>query len=361
LLKIIFMIDNMNGFGGAQRVISSLANEASKNNVQVLLILTGDSIISVYELNKEIEISCYETEKSKWKSKIGKIVYIRSKIKKFKPTIIIPFLTMVNIMAIIASFGLNIPLLLSERNDPDKCSKLEKILSRFLYRFSNGIVVQTEEISKKISSFYRKKIYIIPNPITETNFVKKDYSQKKRIIAVGRLNEQKNYPLMIEAFSELLKEHPEYILEIFGIGILEEKLKNLVISKGLSNSIMFFGNVKNIIEVEIAADFFLMTSNYEGMPNALAEAMSIGLPCISTNCDGGGAANLIVTGENGQLIEKGNINQLLVAMEKYVKDVTFAEKMGKNAKEITKQLNVKMIMSMWYSVFTDLSGTFRGE
>ncbi len=340
-MKIVFLIDRMNGFGGAQRVASVLCNQFAKKN-NVLILLTGEEKKSVYNLNSQINIYCCGRI-----SKLKKIILIRKKIKEFQADIVISFLTMVNIYKILSLLRTKIPLIISERNDPDRCTKNEKILSKILYNFSTAAVVQTNEIKRKLKKFYKKEIYVIQNPIIETNYEKINYEKYNKIVAVGRLNEQKNYPLMIEAFSYFIEKYPQYELLIYGIGDKEKYLKDICKKNKLENKVLFKGNVSNVLEREIETDFFIMTSNFEGMPNALAEAMAIGMPCIATNCDGRGAAELINNGVNGILIEKGNLTELIKAMYLLTENIEYRKQIAKEAKKIKIKLSCEEIGNKW--------------
>lgn len=347
-MKIVFMIDSMKGFGGAQRVIANLCNTLCDTGNEVLLLLTGDSKETVYPLNEAVNIVvCHKASNG---NKMKKILEMRKVISKFHPDVIVSFLTMVNIMAIITSLGLRIPLIISERNDPDKCTDIEKKLSRIFYRFSSAAVVQTSEIKEKLEAYKLKQIEIIPNPLIEHSVEKNDYSQKKKIVAVGRLTTQKNYKLMIDSFAAFKNTHSDYRLDIFGIGELENELKQYANSKGCADSVTFLGNSKTVLEAEKGYDFYLMTSDFEGMSNALAEAMSVGMPCIATDCDGGGARFLIQNGVNGILVPKQSMNEIVTAMVKYANDVEYAEKMGKAAKQIKGVLNREQILQTWVAI-----------
>ena len=254
---------------------------------------------------------------------------------------------MVNIIILISLHNINIPIIISERNDPDQASRKEKILSHLVYRLADCVVVQTNCIKNKIEKFYKKSIDVIANPLTECKTEKIDYTQKKKLIAVGRLNKQKNYSLLLKAFKEIVCEYPEYSLDIYGVGEEEQFLKQYVSELNIQKNVSFKGNVDNILEVEKEYDFFVMTSNYEGMPNALAEAMSVGMPCISTDCDGGGAAELISHEKNGLLVQKNNVEALILAMKCYIKQPDYAKLMGEKAKCVRQRLSNKNIMSQW--------------
>ena len=217
-MKIVLLIDHLSGFGGAQRVITNIANRMTEKGNEVEFILTGNNKSCVYQLDNRIKINLIQDSSVKRMSKIKKIKKIRQTIKKTQTDVVISFLTMVNIIAIISNAGLDIPIIISERNDPDRCSKIEKLLSRLFYRFAQCVVVQTDCIKEKISRYYKKNIEVIGNPLVNHGVEKTIYERTKRVIAVGRLNKQKNYTLLLEAFSKVILNYKDYFIDIYGVG-----------------------------------------------------------------------------------------------------------------------------------------------
>lgn len=354
-MKIVLLIDHLSGFGGAQRVITNIANRMTEKGNEVEFILTGNNKSCVYQLDNRIKINLIQDSSVKRMSKIKKIKKIRQTIKKTQTDVVISFLTMVNIIAIISNAGLDIPIIISERNDPDRCSKIEKLLSRLFYRFAQCVVVQTDCIKEKISRYYKKNIEVIGNPLVNHGVEKTIYERTKRVIAVGRLNKQKNYTLLLEAFSKVILNYKDYCIDIYGVGKEEESLKKKCHELGIEKNVFFKGNKSDVITCEPDYEFYVLSSDYEGMPNALAEAMSVGLPCISTNCDGGGAAALIKNEKNGLLVEKNNIDELERAMLRYIENPDFAKQMGNEAKRIKVDLGHQAIMNKWEILIEKLS------
>lgn len=348
-MRVVFMIDNMKGFGGAQRVIANLCNELIRQGNNVMLLLTGNSPETVYKLENSIVIKAFKDT-----SKIKKIHKLRKSVLEFKPNIVVSFLTMVNIMAVITTMGTKTPLIISERNDPDYCTNSEKKLSSLFYRFADVAVVQTYVIRNKLRRVYRGKMEIIENPLIDHDIDKSDYTPTHKIVAVGRLTKQKNYKLMISAFADFSKNHPDYMLDIFGVGELEAELIEYVKQLRIEKLVNFKGNSNAVLELEKMYDFYIMSSDYEGMSNALAEAMSIGLPCIATDCDGGGAAALIENNINGILVPKNDVTALTMAMEALERNPKFSEYLGTNAKNIKLKLDRKVISQRWIDLINSV-------
>ena len=349
-MKIMFAIDRINGFGGAQRVVANLANKTFQDGHEVSLLLTGDSGDSVYALESGIRI-IHPTTMS---NKFLKWTQLRKDILTEKPDVIVSFLTMVNVMILMVTMATGIPVIISERNDPDYCSKHERVLAKVTYRLAKSVVVQTEVIKSKIKKYYKKEIYVIPNPVIIDGINKETYKQSYSISAVGRLSPQKNYFLMLDAMSKFHKRYSNYVLHIYGDGTLKDKLLEYAKKLALENNVIFHGNDTDVKKKIKDTDFYVMSSDFEGMPNSLAEAMSIGLPVISTDCDGGGAAYLIEDKVNGRLVNKGDSAMLFQAMCEYAEMPCRAKKFGEKAKQIREHLSLSNINDLWLGVIQNV-------
>jgi glycosyltransferase involved in cell wall biosynthesis len=171
--------------------------------------------------------------------------------------------------------------------------------------------------------------------------------REKVIIGAGRLNSQKNFPLLISSFAQIAKDFPGYKLRIYGKGALLESLQSLAKEKGVGDRVEFPGYVPNMPEVLEKASMFVLSSDFEGMPNALMEAMASGLPCISTDCGGGGARFLIEDGENGLLVPQKDEVAMAEAMRKILSDDAFANKIAENARKLQENLAPEKIYGEW--------------
>lgn len=314
--KIAFLIPSLSS-GGAERVVVSLANKFA-NKFEVFLIVLNETK-TVYDVDKEVNLiylqEKYAPSNSLIKAITSNVIFVKKIVKtarKNQIDILIGFTTSVNILSIISSRFLKRPNLISERNNPEVYvpNIFWRILRNFCYPFTNGLIVQTDVIK----GFYQKiiqesKIKIIPNPIDEIILsVRKDYSERENVIlTVGRLDANKNQRLLIEAFANL--NVVNWKLVIVGDGILREEYIKLTSSLGISDKVDFVGNISNVSDYYNKAKIFVFTSKSEGFPNALLEAMSFGLPCISTDCPSG-PSEIIKNNENGYLIEVNNRIQL---------------------------------------------------
>lgn len=178
------------------------------------------------------------------------------------------------------------------------------------------------KFKKLVREFHRQRSRkIIPNAINK-EFITAEYSgpRNKQIVSSGRLTEQKNHALLIKAFAGITAKYPAYKLVIYGDGPLRKDLELLASNLGIADKVSFPGYTTEIRKKIERSSLFVLSSDFEGMPNALMEAMALGVPCISTDCKGGGARFLIKNGTNGLLTPIGDVEALQTAMEKILSD-----------------------------------------
>ena len=217
-------------------------------------------------------------------------------------------------------------------------------------KYADWFVFQTEEAKK----FYDKSLngcgIVIPNPLIIDN-MPAPYTgvREKRIVTVGRLKPQKNQKLLIEAFALIYQNYPDFTLEIYGDGVLNQELQNIIDRKKLSNIVFLRGNVDDVFQKIIKASIFVMSSDYEGMPNALIEAMALGLPCISTDCPCGGPRYLIKSGVNGLLCNVNDVESLKMAFISMLDVPQKAKEMGIKAINVRYLLDANKIGDDWYN------------
>ena len=354
-MKVCFVIQGLKK-GGAERVLSLLANKFCEKGHKVTIALTETDENIAYPINKDIRVINILKKSKGSKSnllikRLSIIRNLRMLFKEERPDVCISFLTKVNIYSIISGIGLNFPVIISERNNPlvDPRSRLTRILRDIFYPFADGYVFQTQFAADYFSKKIGKRSVVIPNPLTdEVNNVPEKNQKRKEIIAVCRLEEQKNLPMLIKAFSNISKKHPDYTLIIYGEGSMRNYLEQLIKSLNISGKVKLKGKKDNVIQLMSESEIFVLSSNYEGMPNALAEAMAVGLPCISTDCPSYGSRFLIENKENGLLIPVGDQNGLEKAICKLIDDPVLSLKISNNAKLIRKELSINKIFNLWF-------------
>ncbi len=344
-MKIVFVTAGL-GFGGAERVVSVLANQMVNNNEVKIILTSGDAQIA-YDLDQRITVDVIP--KSLGTFKCWKT--FRKLCVEYKADIVLAFMDSIGIMASNFLVGTKIPVIVSERNDPSQKSRKHSIAVRFFGFFSKyftkGYVFQSEGAKSFYPKIAQKKSCIILNPLNAENFPNYNIkTAEKKVVSVGRLHKQKNQKLLIEAFAKS-KYCSDYSLHIYGDGELRNDLQSQIDSLGLNGKIVLEGNNSNVLSELIKAKLFVFTSNYEGLPNALMEAMALGLPCISTDCSPGGAKMLINDEQNGLLVPCDDLDSLVSAMDKLYEDNALCVKIGKNAKFIREKTKAEAIAKEW--------------
>lgn len=347
--------------GGAERVISILSNALCTMGHQVEILLYYDRPI-FYKINESVLV--HSDEEVIGKSGVLKHIRWRRKyIKEKNPDVVISFLAPFNMINIVAMAGLKIPLIVADRNDPKKVpgNFVVRKVRDFLYRFANGIVLQNDTNKKYFSKTVQKKSAVIFNPLDLGAYEaaalaceEKKEEKKKEIVSVARVIEQKNPMMLLNAFSRISDKYPDYKLVFYGDG----DMRQLVLSKaeelGLADRVKAPGSEKNIFEKIKDSELFVMTSDYEGMPNALIEAMCIGLPCISTKVSG--AVDVIEDGKNGLLIDCRNEDALVEAMDRMLSDSELRETCAKNASKLAELLRTDIITNQWLDFIKTVKG-----
>lgn len=275
--------------------------------------------------------------------------------KELRPDLVLSFIGKNNIMALSTATREDIKVVVSVRADPDMEYYDMSLKTGMLATFGKaaGIVVQTTTARKWFPMHLRKRCTILPNAINPA-FIRKRYvgEREKSIVMVGRLDENKNQSLVMEAFAEVLKRgYTDYQLKLFGDGPDMIKLRHLAINLGIEKNVSFVGVVNNVAEHIEKTSLFILASKQEGMPNALIEAMSLGLPCISTDCPCGGPKDLIISGENGLLVPVDDKDAMVNAILKVLSDKEFADKLGQKATKVQEKYDPKVANEKWEKYF----------
>lgn len=346
--RIMFVIHAL-GYGGAGKMIVYLANQLSKMGYECV-IYVEEQIGKHYEAEKNVEI-VQETEffKNYYTRHFQQIFQLRRRVKEVNPDLIISFQTNQNALSVLATRGRAIPVIVSERGDPYQYNNIVAKLKTAVINMAEGGVFQT----KKAMAYYGKKLQersaVIHNPCTVAYSPAPAWNERRDEIAfVARFDiQQKRQDLMIKAFDLVAKSVPNIRLAFYGEGKEMEQIKQMAESFGVSDRVDFKGLVKDIPNAIRNAKVFVMTSDYEGLPNALIEAMAVGLPCVSTDCSPGGAAELITNGENGVIVPCGDAKGIADGILELINDPKRADEYGKKAQEIVEVLHPQKIYSQW--------------
>lgn len=359
-MKILFYINQIYE-GGAERVITQLASSFADLGHDSILVTSFEHSgeYSFSENVRRLSLEGEELKQSRIKRNVSRVHKLRKINKAEKPDIVLSFMQEPNFRALIASIGLPCKNVVSVRNDPvrEYAGKLGSFVGKVLMPLlADGCVFQTKQASEWFPVRLREKSSVIPNEVAHVFFETERSDKEAYWVAMGRLAPQKNYPMMIKAFVEVVKRHPEQKLKIYGAGPQRAELENLISNLGLSSNVFLCGQTHDVPSALSDAIGFLMTSDYEGMPNALMEAMAMGLPCIATDCPCGGPAELIVDGENGFLVATGDETALSNRVKALVEGKSLRDSIGAEAEGSMKCFLPEETFARWEAYFNRIYG-----
>lgn len=393
--KVAFVLPGMSG-GGAERVAALLANEFQKNSINVRYILTHakrDEVIRC-DLSDEVPLVLFSelmppkkgTEKAYERllqllsslickpfellkkavpagfAKLSVISQYRRQIKYLKGILkaepdlaIIAFLQPTIPIVLLAARNLPNRIIISERADPNRLMKKRygrKFIEKY-YKRADAAVFQTEDAKNVYPKCVADKGIVIPNPI-KSDLPKPYHGERnKSVTTFCRISKQKNLPLLVEAFFKAHKIHPEYSLRIIGdapndegISVLNT-IKNMIADYGITESVVFEPFNANVHETIIKDAMYVNSSDYEGISNAMLEAMAIGMPVVCTDCPIGGAKATIIDGENGLLVPINDAEALSKAILRVIEEDGLSQILSQNASKLREELALDIIVKKW--------------
>lgn len=347
--KLMVVTHKMSG-GGCERVIAQLLNCFARDGIECKLV-TECGVPSFYDLPVSVEQIYLTFDQTLPARKIPKAYgKLRKLVKQERPDIVLAMPEKVNVWTVLYLLGTGVPVVVSERNDPHRHpeSRMKRILRWFIYPFAKGFIFQTKDASRYFSHAIQKRGVILDNPLDTTRIPARFEGERKHtVVAAGRLHEQKNFDLLIRAFARFYKAHHDYTLILYGEGPEKEKLQKTASSLGIAGAVEFAGQSKTLLEDINDSGLFVLSSDYEGMPNVLIEAMACGLCCIATDCPIGGVRSLITSGENGLLIPVGDEDALYDAMSRLADDEAYAAWLGQHAVAIRNRLDEILVAKQW--------------
>lgn len=350
-MKVVLFIYDLTG-GGAERVTVNLANYLIKRKYDVTILTVVEDEVA-YEIDEKIKVRSL-SKKEEFRGTVFNHMMWYSRLLRFdrceQAECYVSMLLIPTKIIMLARRFIKGKVIFSERNDPASYPlKTQRWLKR-LTKNADGYVFQVPGAAKWYEDTVKnKKWEIIPNAVNQDfmNIKTENRQRKQAIVAVGRLESQKNHKLLINAFARLPKEYEDYQLKIYGQGSLEAELRTQISELGMDHKVFLMGYCRNVGEKIKNAAIYVMSSDYEGMPNSLIEAMVLGLPCIATDCPCGGSAWLIQDGINGILVPARDEKALRDAVIRILSDIGVAEKMGSEAKKIAISLNPDFIYKKW--------------
>lgn len=365
-MKIVLVISTLAAAGGAQRVVAGMANYWARKRWEVVVITSDDgSLPPFYEIHPAVK-SIATDDSGEYSGlaralfrNLSRVLRLRKEIRKLAPACVIAVGDIIGIRTILAAFGLKTPILVSEHSDPAQLSRMKngKIWSSLrscLYPFAAKVVVLNEDCKNYFRRVIRTKIAVIPNAVPAKSGLCDgpreiiDVSAEKAFVTVGRLIPEKRFDLLLRAFA-LVSKRIDNNLIIVGDGPLRAELEELAASLGITDRVLFTGMMRKPWTLVKDALFFVMSSESEGFPMVLLEAMVCGLPVVSFDCRTG-PKEIIRDGIDGILVPPLDVNALAKEMERLAKDEETRQRMAGRAAEVQERFGTEAIMAQWESL-----------
>jgi len=357
-VRFTLVISSLSG-GGAERVISIMANYWAEAAHQITILTFDDGNSPHYPISKSIQWHALNisSQSKTWIdgliNNLKRIHILRKFILQSEPDCVISFMSSTNILVLLATRFLSCKVLISERNYPKYDKENRKTwfwLRKTLYPLADHLVVQTDSIKEYFRS-YNRSVQVIPNPVKvdpESLYNKPEVLLPacNKLVAMGSLTTQKGFDLLIDVFANLYRNHSNWNLIILGEGVLDNELKSRASRLDIEHAVIFAGRVENPFSIMSRCDLFVLSSRYEGFPNALLEAMACGLPVVSFDCPTG-PNQIIQHGINGLLVPSEDKDRLKEALHSLMVEKEMRERMGKKASYVSKQYAPDKIMALW--------------
>lgn len=357
ILKFYLIINTLGG-GGAERVITNLAKYfySLGNDVTLIASYKYKSEYIIPSRIRKYYLDGESLNNHKITRNIFRIIKMRKIIKHDHPDILISFLRSSNFRTLIACMGLKTKCIVSVRNDPkiDYTGLFNFIIVNYVLPHADGCVFQTHEAKSFFPQKLQKKSTVLFNTVKEDFFNINRVPEPFKLVTCGRLERQKNTIMQVEAVSKLLPKYPQIKLEIYGEGSMKDEIQERINELGCSENVFLMGRTDDVESVLSAADIFILSSDYEGMPNALMEALAAGVPCISTDCPCGGPRELINDGYNGLLVPVGSSDELANKIELLLENSILKDILGKNAKIKANEFRPDEIFNQWKKYCEDV-------
>ena len=366
-MKIMLFIPTV-GAGGAERVITLMANYWAEQGYSVVLLSLDDPLRTpFFSLHAKVTYQALDLIRPRknylakgWRT-LDQIRRVRRCIQKHRPTVLIAQLDIAIFLAVAATRGLSTKVIIYEGTNPylSQTNPYLKKLNNVLYKLADHLVLQTHQIAKTFPNYLQKKISVIYNPIASPHSFLQPYDyaknlKEKKIVSVGRLVYPKAFGILIRAFHVFSQKRKGWSLLIMGEGEERQSLETLCKELGIADQVSLPGSVKDPLNTVQACSMFVLSSRYEGLPNTLCEAMSIGMPVVATRCEFG-PEELINSGENGLLVPVEDVEALASAFDTLADDPDYCQRIGTNARQITDSLNMDNIMHEWGTVIRKLT------
>ena len=363
--KILFHLNCLEQ-GGAERVVSNLSNQFSREGYEVVVATEwqGEKEFELEKNVRRIHVGLKKSDENK--SRVVKVFlrhkYLRKAIKAEKPDIVIAFAHKANYRALMSTIFMKVPVIIAVRIDPvgNYDGVEDKILIPLLFPRAAGCVFQTEGQKAFFPEYLQKKSRIILNPVNDKYLNVPAPVQREKVVAQScRLVDFKNQPMLLKAFLKVHEKHPDYQLKLYGGDSFDgtkEILEQIIRKHHAEEFIHLMGPCDDLEKELPKASVYVLSSDYEGLPNALLEAMALGLPVVATDCPCGGPRTVITNEVDGLFVPIKDQDALEAGINRLIEDRELAERLGNNARKISEKINGPAIQSQWRDYINEIIG-----
>jgi glycosyltransferase involved in cell wall biosynthesis len=362
-MKVLIFVGSMHS-GGAERVTAHLANAWAERRWEVTLVTLAPKTLDFYPLHPEIRRRALDlagesaTLFHALAANMQRVQALRRVLHELKPDAVLGMMTTAAVLAILAARGLGCRVIVSERTHPPMISLgwLWDTLRRFTYPWAFRVVMLTTEGLRWLESHIpNAKGVVIPNPVPFPLLVSEPAlaperfiaPERKLLLAVGRMDEGKQFDRLLDSFAALASRHLSWDLVILGEGPMRPRLEQQVAAFGLQRRVMLPGRAGNIGDWYSRADLYVMSSRFEGFPNTLAEAMAHGCAAVSYDCDTG-PRDIIRHEQGGLLVTPvGDVAALTSALDRLMGDDAERKRMAALAIEVRERYSLQRILTLW--------------
>jgi glycosyltransferase involved in cell wall biosynthesis len=364
-MKIMLVVSSM-GSGGAERVAATLVNSWAQRGDSVTLVITysgrGSCFYPLSDNVRCVYLADLVKQGARPLHYLARFCALRSLIRESDPDVVVSFLTNVNIAVILASRGLGIPVIACEHIDPsaDGRSALLNLMCRFIYPSASLLTLLTDNMVVPFKKMvpHVKRIEVVPNPLPDELLLLQpqavERGARRRLIAVGRLNTQKQFDLLIAAFATLAVDFADWDLWIWGEGPERASLEAQVAQLQIGHRVFLPGKTTTPWEEMSRSDAFVLSSRYEGLPMAMLEGMALGLPTVAFDCRSG-PRELTRGGQDGLLVPPDDRQAMIDALRRVLSDESLRAELGRKAADSVRQrYSAQAILRIWDGIFAQL-------
>jgi glycosyltransferase involved in cell wall biosynthesis len=360
-VRIVFVLAGL-GAGGAEKVVNLLAHHRDRcgDKVHVIAVNATDHR-SFFPYADSIEVDALP--QAPRLLKVGatafRLVELNRRLAAIKPDLIISFLTKVNVITGLAAMGLNAPTIMSERNNfkAQSMSPFWRWMAPRTARRATGLVMQTADARNSLPPHLQERAAVIPNPVVVPAVGKRQYDgQRTRFVAVGRLDKQKGFDMLLTAFAAVAQKMPEASLVIHGEGPERNVLEQQASALGIAHRVELPGVTKSPGDWVSPGDVFVLSSRFEGFPNVLLEALMGGMATVAFDCPWG-PGEILEHGETGILVPEQNLDALSAAMIRVATDPALKQRLVFSGQASVKRYSAPVIAAQWDAVIANAVGS----